>query len=144
MGFRFRKSIKLGGGFRINLSKSGIGYSWGTKHMRFTKTAKGTKRRTFSIPGTGISYVSETKKKRTSKINNNFVPKPSQHFSISSSPINQQQTEGHKSDMEKTIKKIKNILLWGLTVWFALMAVAFLPQIAGFFSLIVALLLAPI
>ena len=31
MGFRFRKSINLGGGFRVNLSKSGIGYSWGTK-----------------------------------------------------------------------------------------------------------------
>lgn len=28
MGFRYRKSINLGGGFRINLSKSGIGYSW--------------------------------------------------------------------------------------------------------------------
>ncbi len=31
MGFRYRKSINLGGGFRINLSKSGIGYSWGVK-----------------------------------------------------------------------------------------------------------------
>lgn len=28
MGFRYRKSINLGGGFRINLSKSGIGYSY--------------------------------------------------------------------------------------------------------------------
>lgn len=29
LGLRFRKSINLGGGFRINLSKSGVGYSWG-------------------------------------------------------------------------------------------------------------------
>lgn len=29
MGFRYRKSINLGREFRINLSKSGIGYSWG-------------------------------------------------------------------------------------------------------------------
>lgn len=63
MGFRYRKSIKLGGGFRINLSKSGIGYSWGVKGYRITKTAKGTIRRTTSIPGTGISYVDETGKK---------------------------------------------------------------------------------
>ena len=28
MGFRYRKSINLGGGFRVNISKSGIGYSW--------------------------------------------------------------------------------------------------------------------
>ena len=60
MGFRFRKSINLGGGFRINLSKSGVGYSWGVKGYRITKTAKGTVRRTTSIPGTGISFVEET------------------------------------------------------------------------------------
>ena len=64
MGFRFRKSINLGGGFKINLSKSGVGYSWGTKGARITKTAKGTKRTTLSIPGTGISYVSETSGKK--------------------------------------------------------------------------------
>lgn len=62
MGFRYRKSINLGGGFRINLSKSGIGYSWGVKGYRVTKTARGTTRRTASIPGTGISYVHETGK----------------------------------------------------------------------------------
>lgn len=60
MGFRYRKSISLGGGFRINISKSGVGYSWGTKGYRITKTAKGTIRRTVSIPGTGISFVDET------------------------------------------------------------------------------------
>jgi len=62
VGFRYRKSINLGGGFRINLSKSGIGYSWGVKGYRITKTARGTIRRTASIPGTGISYVHETGK----------------------------------------------------------------------------------
>ena len=60
MGFRYRKSINLGGGFRINLSKSGIGYSWGVKGYRVTKTANGGVRRTVSIPGTGISHVTET------------------------------------------------------------------------------------
>lgn len=64
MGVRLRKSINLGGGFRVNISKSGIGYSWGTKGYRVTKTARGTTRRTASIPGTGISYVSESGKKR--------------------------------------------------------------------------------
>ena len=34
MGFRFRKSIKLGGGFRLNLSKSGFGISGGVKGAR--------------------------------------------------------------------------------------------------------------
>lgn len=62
MGFRFRKSINLGGGIKVNLSKSGIGYSFGTKGARITKTAKGTTRTTIGIPGSGISYTTETGK----------------------------------------------------------------------------------
>ncbi|WP_105204573.1 DUF4236 domain-containing protein [Neobittarella massiliensis] len=57
MGFRFRKSINLGGGFRINLSKSGVGYSWGVPGYRTTHSANGKKRKTYSIPGTGLSYT---------------------------------------------------------------------------------------
>lgn len=64
MGWRYRKSINLGGGFRVNLSKSGIGYSWGVKGYRITKTADGRTRHTASIPGTGISYVEEHGPKR--------------------------------------------------------------------------------
>lgn len=59
MGYRFRKSINLGGGFKINLSKSGISYSWGVPGIRYTKLANGRERHTYSIPGTGISYVED-------------------------------------------------------------------------------------
>lgn len=59
MGYRFHKHVDLGP-FRINFSKSGIGTSFGTKGFRIAKTAKGTTRITSSIPGTGISHVSET------------------------------------------------------------------------------------
>lgn len=63
MGTRFRKSINLGP-FRINLSKSGIGYSYGVKGLRYTKTANGRNRVTTTIPGTGFSHVSETSSRR--------------------------------------------------------------------------------
>lgn len=66
MGLRFRKSVKLGG-LRINFSKSGIGYSYGVKGLRYTKTAKGKERITASIPGTGISYVAESNGNRNTK-----------------------------------------------------------------------------
>lgn len=66
MGIRFRKSIKSGP-FRINLSKSGIGWSVGGKGVRYTKTAIGRTRRTYSIPGTGISYVTEKGSKKQTK-----------------------------------------------------------------------------
>lgn len=75
MGFRYRKSIKLGGGVRINISRSGIGYSWGVPGYRVTRTASGKTRTTASIPGTGISYVSEGSKRTPSNItakNNSF------------------------------------------------------------------------
>ena len=61
MGFRYKKSINLGGGIKINLSKSGIGYSWGVKGFRITKTASGKMRKTYNIPGTGVSWVDESK-----------------------------------------------------------------------------------
>ncbi len=61
MGFRIRKSFNVGGGFRITLSKSGVGYSWGTKGFRHTWMASGRQRQTFFIPGTGLSHVEESK-----------------------------------------------------------------------------------
>lgn len=76
MGFRYRKSINLGGGFRVNLSKSGVGYSWGTKGYRVTKKASGGTRTTASIPGTGLSYVSETSKHKNHSNANRNVNQP--------------------------------------------------------------------
>lgn len=67
MGLRFHKSIKLPFGLRLNLSKSGIGFSFGVKGFRISKSANGRTRKTISIPGSGISYVKEegsNKKKR--------------------------------------------------------------------------------
>lgn len=66
MGLRFRKSIGAGP-FRVNFSKSGVGYSVGTKGYRVTKTAKGSIRKTASIPGTGVSYVTETSANKKAK-----------------------------------------------------------------------------
>lgn len=71
MGLRFRKSINLGGGFRVNISGSGIGYSWGVKGYRHTKTADGRTRNTVSIPGTGVSWVEESRQNGTNLASNN-------------------------------------------------------------------------
>lgn len=69
MGFRFRKSIKLGGA-RINISKSGIGASIGGKGFRYIKKANGGTRTTVNIPGTGISYVKDSSGKSKSNTAN--------------------------------------------------------------------------
>lgn len=136
MGFRFRRSINLGGGFKINLSKSGIGYSWGTKGYRISRTAHGTTRRTYSIPGTGISYVDESGSRNrnsnwSQRRNQNRIPQPSQRQipqpvsnqtperAIESADISQfkEAEEGTVSDaLERTIRLnfIGTILLWSL------------------------------
>ena len=59
MGMRFRKSFGSKH-FRITLSKSGVGYSGGVKGARITRTASGRTRKTASIPGSGISYTTES------------------------------------------------------------------------------------
>ncbi|MGM5069007.1 DUF4236 domain-containing protein [Rhodococcus qingshengii] len=56
MGFRFRKSIQIAPGVRVNVSRSGIGYSAGVKGVRITKHANGRVSRTLSVPGTGLSH----------------------------------------------------------------------------------------
>lgn len=55
-GFRFRQRIKLLPGVWLNLSKSGVSTSVGTKGL--TVNLKGDKTRTtVSAPGTGLSYT---------------------------------------------------------------------------------------
>lgn len=56
MGFRFKKSVKLGKGFRLNFSKKGVGGSLGWKGLRLTKKSGGGLRTTASVPGSGFSY----------------------------------------------------------------------------------------
>ena len=150
MGFRYRNSINLGGGFKINLSKSGIGYSWGTKGFRVTKTARGTTRRTYSIPGTGISYVDETGSRNRNRNNQRsnrsipqrsrqqYQPQPQTQFNnapvrnIESAEISQFKAaeEGTISDaLERTIRLnwIGNMLLFGLVLAFIHPALVLVP-----------------
>lgn len=75
MGFRFRKIFNIGKGFHINLSKNGLGYSWGTKFFRIGKTAKGKVRKTVTLPGTGLSHISESEAKESIKINDKIKSK---------------------------------------------------------------------
>lgn len=57
MGFRFRKSIKIAPGVKLNFGKKSIGISAGTKGARVSVNSKGKVTETIKIPGTGISYV---------------------------------------------------------------------------------------
>ncbi|MEM7342915.1 MAG: DUF4236 domain-containing protein [Chloroflexota bacterium] len=66
MGFRIQRSIRLGKFVRMNISKSGVGFSFGVRGLRISTGPRGTQ---FSagIPGTGLSYRKQLSSKRKKK-----------------------------------------------------------------------------
>lgn len=70
MGFRYRKSIKLGKGVRLNINKDSVSISAGGKGARVTVNSKGRKTTTVGLPSTGISYqtTSSTKSKKQKNV----------------------------------------------------------------------------
>jgi hypothetical protein len=64
MPFRFRKSISLGKGFRLNLSKGGISSTFGVKGLHLNVGKRGV-RPTVGVPGTGMSFTPSTAQAKT-------------------------------------------------------------------------------
>ena len=58
MGFRFRQSIKIAPGLRLNLGLKGISVSFGGRGLTYTVGRNG-ERVTAGIPGTGLSYTTK-------------------------------------------------------------------------------------
>lgn len=71
MGLRFRKSIKIAPGVKINLNKKSTSVTFGGKGAHYTASSTGKKTASVGIPGTGISYTKTTgqsnKQKKTNK-----------------------------------------------------------------------------
>lgn len=72
MGFRFRKSIKIAPGVRLNIGKKSASISVGGRGVRHTISSTGRRTSSISIPGTGISYTKShyTKPKSKSHLTN--------------------------------------------------------------------------
>lgn len=66
MGVRFRKSIKLAPGVRMNIGTKSAGLSFGGKGLRYSINSKGRRTSTVGIPGTGLSWSSSASSKRPS------------------------------------------------------------------------------
>ncbi len=62
MPIRFRRTLKIAPGVKLNFSKSGVSTTVGPKGFHFTFGKRGV-RRTVSIPGTGVSEVDYIDKK---------------------------------------------------------------------------------
>lgn len=58
---RFRKSIKVAPGVKINLNKNSVSVTTGTKGLHHTVSSNGSRTTSAGIPGTGVSYVKTTR-----------------------------------------------------------------------------------
>ncbi len=67
MGLRFRKSISILPGVKLNFGKSGMSVSAGVPGFRKTFHTSGRTTTSVGIPGTGLSYVTTENKNRTSR-----------------------------------------------------------------------------
>lgn len=80
MGLRFRKSIKIAPGVKVNLNKNSVSATVGTKGAHYTVNSKGKKTASVGIPGTGVSYTTSsggsTKKTRKSSSSNANTTSP--------------------------------------------------------------------
>ena len=51
MGLRFRKSIKIGNGAKLNINKKSVGLSVGGKGARYSVNSSGRRTKSVGIPG---------------------------------------------------------------------------------------------
>ena len=63
MGFYFRRSRKILPGVRMNLSKNGVGFSFGARGARYSISPTGRRTTSLGIPGTGLSYRTSARAK---------------------------------------------------------------------------------
>ena len=60
MAFRFRKSITLLPGLKLNVGKKSVGFSAGGKYGGYSWNSRSGARARVSAPGTGLSYVASS------------------------------------------------------------------------------------
>jgi hypothetical protein len=68
MGFRFQRRINIAPGFRLNLSKSGVGVGLGRNGLRLGMDSRGRKYFSIGLPGTGLSYRGFFRRRVTSEV----------------------------------------------------------------------------
>lgn len=57
MAWRWYKRLRLFGGLNANLSRNGVGWSWGLGTIRYGVSGSGRRWVSIGIPGTGVRYL---------------------------------------------------------------------------------------
>ena len=89
MGWRWRKTVNLGGGARITTTTEGVGVSCGVAGFRLGKSPNGSVWISFSVPGTGINFIKNIIPK--SKLPVSQPPKTPAHQNVTSVAMSENQ-----------------------------------------------------
>ena len=73
MGFRFRRTLKIAPGIRLNFGKKGISTSIGPRGAKITLGKDGV-RTTVGLPGSGISYTHYERYPNNTNAASNAIP----------------------------------------------------------------------
>lgn len=108
MGLKFRKSIKIAPGVKLNFGKKSSSVTFGGKGLHHTISSTGRKTTSIGIPGTGISYSKTTGSKK----------KKAQDFSMKSNNCTADNNSQNFSNNKKWYEK---------TGWIILLLILFFP-----------------
>lgn len=87
MGLRFRKSISIMPGVKLNFGKTGMSVSTGIPGFRKTFHTSGKVTTSMGIPGTGISYVTTENKNKTPRNQRQTRNETPTYYEPTSEPI---------------------------------------------------------
>ena len=102
MGLRFRKSITILPGIKLNFGKSGMSVSAGVPGFRKTFHTSGRVTTSVGIPGTGISYVTTENGNRAPRNQRQFRNEPSTYHE----PTPESNADLNIMSLNKTMKII--------------------------------------
>ncbi|WP_424666606.1 DUF4236 domain-containing protein [Candidatus Binatus sp.] len=85
MSWRFRKTYRSGP-FRWNVTKNGIGWSWGLFGLRYGVSPTGHRFISFSLPGTGLYWIRYFNRKPMPVMSVPSAPSPSSTLPTSPAP----------------------------------------------------------
>ncbi|SCI09783.1 DUF4236 domain-containing protein [Romboutsia sp. 1001713B170207_170306_H8] len=130
MGLRFRKSINLGGGVKLNVSKKSVGISAGVKGARVSINSKGRKTTSVGIPGTGVSYVS-TSNISKGKSNNTTTNNNKSNILVSELELTEENVLKRSNEYKRISKALFIIAILLFIAAFPLGAFVFLLSIVA-------------
>lgn len=137
MSWRFRKSVKIAPGVRLNVGKKSVGLSAGPRGAKVSVNSRGQMGRSVGIPGTGVSHRTQT---QLFDGRGRLDPQ-----AIAELPPEEQALLDPEVLRWATVRLLRRGIGWGSVLLFLILVLAGAPTVAGYLviPMILATWLAP-